>query len=161
MGDDKETDNAGVILLPPYLFGLVFAAAIALEFIGMARFLGPLSFAGWQFWLGAVLCVLAGGLASWGILSFTRAGTNIPPDEPALVVVTDGPYRFTRNPMYLGILGLLLGLGLVFRLEWAIILWPVLALLLHFGVVLREESYMTKKFGKPYEALLEKTRRWI
>lgn len=158
---EKSTDNAGVILLPPYLFGWVFAAAVALEFIGLFRFLGPLSLSGWQLWLGFCICAAATTLALWGIVVFLRAGTNIPPDEPALAVVTGGPYRFTRNPMYIGILGLLLGLGLMLRLEWAIILWPVLALVLHYGVVLREERYMTNKFGAPYEALLSRTRRWI
>lgn len=161
MAEEKSTDTAGVILLPPYLFGLVFAAAVALEFIGLFRFLGPISLSGWQLWSGLGICCLAATLALWGILAFVRAGTNIPPDEPALAVVTTGPYRFTRNPMYLGILGLLFGLGLMLRLEWAIILWPVLAMLLHYGVVLREERYMTDKFGAPYEALLSRTRRWI
>lgn len=157
----KSNDTAGVIMLPPYLFGLVFSAAVALDFTGLLRFLGGLSISGWAFWLGVGFCIAAGALASWGILTFRRAGTNIPPDEPALVVVTGGPYRFTRNPMYLGILGLLFGLALIFRLEWALVLWPVLALLLHFGVVKREERYMAAKFGAPYESLLKKTRRWV
>lgn len=161
MAKEQADDNAGVIMLPPYLFGLVFSAAVALEFIGLVRFLGPISASGWQFWLGLCLCGLATMLALWGVITFSRAGTNIPPDEPALKVVTGGPYRFTRNPMYLGILGLLFGLGLIFRLEWAVILWPVLAMLLHYGVVVREERYMTDKFGTPYEALLASTRRWI
>ncbi len=63
--------------------------------------------------------------------------------------------------MYLGMVLMTLGIGLVASLDWAVILAPLLWALLHFGVVLREETYLRAKFGAPYEAWLARTRRWI
>lgn len=110
---------------------------------------------------GAILFCLAGFLGISGIVAFRRAGTNIEPHKPALVLVRDGPYRFTRNPMYLGLITLHLSIVLLASLDWGVILLPAFALTLHFGVVLREEKYLTEKFGEPYSDFLAKTRRWI
>jgi protein-S-isoprenylcysteine O-methyltransferase Ste14 len=140
---------------------LVLGVAIVLEFSLPMQFLQPYRAQGWQFWLGLCLAVAALGIAGWGAWTFMLAGTNIPPDKPALKIVTHGPYRVTRNPMYVGFLLLLAAIGLIFALEWALLLWPVLALTLHYGVILREERYLTKKFGAPYETYLEATRRYF
>lgn len=158
---ENQKDIAGVILLPPYIFLIALGAAIALQLALPLNFLHPFRTFGWQFWLGVAVSVLAIVIATWGIVEFLRHGTNVPPDKPALHLVTSGPYRFTRNPMYLGILLLLPGFALICSVEWAILVWPFLALALHYGVVKREESYMEAKFGAPYTAFLRKTRRWL
>ncbi len=157
-GDEK--DNPGVILLPPYIFLIVLGAGLALEWALPVAVLAP-PFSGAQFVAGLALFALGGGFGLWGVLTFLREGTNIPPDEPALKVVTSGPYRFTRNPMYLGMLIMLLGLALIFSLEWYLLLWLPFFATLHNGVVIREEAYMEKKFGQEYSDLLKRTRRWI
>jgi protein-S-isoprenylcysteine O-methyltransferase Ste14 len=95
------------------------------------------------------------------LLAMRAAGTNVDPGKPALVIVRRGPYRFTRNPMYLGLCFLQTSLGF-FLHDWITLLFVVpLILTLHFGVILREEEYLTAKFGESYLALKREVRRWI
>ncbi len=106
-----------------------------------------------------VLGFVATGL--WGALQFRRAHTNIDPRHPALVLVETGPYRFTRNPMYLGFLLLFAGIGLLASLDWSLPLLPLLWLALDRLIVVREEAYLSRKFGAPYDAFRSRTRRWL
>ena len=92
---------------------------------------------------------------------FKRAGTHVEPHKPSLVLVEGGPYRLTRNPMYLGLILVLVGCGFVASLDWALPLVIPFGLVLHHGVVLREERYLGAKFGAPYRAYLDSTRRWL
>jgi len=89
------------------------------------------------------------------------AGTNVRPDRPALTVVRSGPYRFARNPMYLSLCLLQLAIGF-FLDGWVQLLFAgVLALVLHFGVILREESYLQRKFSEQYLSFKRQVRRWL
>ena len=89
------------------------------------------------------------------------AGTNIDPAKPALAIVRGGPYRFTRNPMYLALCLLQIALGF-FLNDWITLLFVIpLFFVLHYGVVLREERYLTAKFGEPYLQLKREVRRWL
>jgi len=111
--------------------------------------------------LGVVLTVVSASLAIWAGRIMKAAGTNVRPDRPALTIVRDGPYRFTRNPMYLSLCLLQLGLGFVLN-GWMPLLSAVpLMLILHFGVILREETYLEAKFGEQYLAFKREVRRWI
>ncbi len=90
-----------------------------------------------------------------------RAGTNVRPDQPTLALVFDGPFRFTRNPLYLAATGLYLGIALLVDALWPLLLLvPVLAVL-RWGVVAREERYLEAKFGEPYRAYKARVRRWL
>ncbi|WP_299426261.1 isoprenylcysteine carboxylmethyltransferase family protein [uncultured Shimia sp.] len=110
---------------------------------------------------GAALLGAAGWLAMSGTRAFEKAGTNVDPKQPTLKLVRSGPYRFTRNPMYLGMVVLQLGLALTFSLDWAVLGAAVVFMLLHFGVVLPEEIYLTDLFGAEYQTFLTQTRRWL
>lgn len=156
-----DTDRGpGLPVPPPVLLLLALVAAIALDWAPL-HFLAPP--------VGFNLQVIAGVLLTAGSLwltitaarLFEREGTNVLPTRPALKVVTSGPYRFTRNPMYLGMVLFLLGISLVFSLEWGIILTPVLWFAYDRIIVAREETYLTAKFGADYRALLSRTRRWL
>ncbi|HZP60990.1 MAG TPA: isoprenylcysteine carboxylmethyltransferase family protein, partial [Opitutaceae bacterium] len=110
---------------------------------------------------GILLATGAAALAIWAARMMRAAGTNIRPDLPALTVVRAGPYRFTRNPMYLALCVLQLALGFALN-DWSVLLAVIpLALILHFGVVRREERYLEAKFGEQYLALKRKVRRWL
>ena len=110
---------------------------------------------------GIVLVILAPTLALSALRTMKAAGTNVHPSEPALTIVRGGPFRFTRNPMYLALCLLQLALGF-FLNDWITLLFVVpLALILHYGVVLREERYLTAKFGEPYLQYKREVRRWI
>ena len=100
-------------------------------------------------------------MALSALRTFKAAGTNVHPSEPALTIVRGGPYRFSRNPMYLALCLVQAGIGFLLN-DWITLLFVVpLALVLHFGVILPEERYLEAKFGEQYLALRRKVRRWI
>lgn len=157
---NRNPDAPEILFYPPYLSLLAPALAIVLEWLAPPGFL-PGRFSASAAVAGTVLLILAGWLALAANRCFERARTNADPRRPALAVVRGGPYRFTRNPMYLGMILLQFGLALAFSLDWAIPLGLLLWAALHWGVVLREEAYLTEKFGDDYRALLTSTRRWF
>ncbi len=155
-----EVDNPQLPVLPPMLLLAALIAAIVLDWIPL-HFLAPPVGLNVQV-IAGLLIEGAGIWLAWSARAlFEREGTNVVPTRPALKIVTAGPYRFTRNPMYLGIVLMLLGVSLVFSLEWGVILTPVLWLTLDRMIVPREEAYLTAKFGDEYRALLTQTRRWL
>lgn len=152
-------DAPDIKLYPPYLAIIAPLAAVILDWVlplGWA-FAGPY----WQLALGFLLGLVALWLAVAGTRAFKAAGTNIDPKQEALVLVDSGPYRITRNPMYLGMITLQLALAFLFSLEWSLLAAVVLWAALNWGVVVHEEAYLKRKFGAPYESFLEKTRRWL
>ena len=153
-------DKPDIVLKPP----LAALGALAICIVGQALLpaswlnIVPPDIAAF---LGPFFLVIGFGIAGTAILAFRRAQTNIEPSKPALAVVHSGPYRFTRNPMYIGLLSVHLGLGIILSLDWALVVTIALWVFLHFGVVLREETYLSNKFGPEYHALLRSTRRWF
>ena len=156
--DSKDTtDRPNVIALPPLIFLGCSVAGSTLHFLCPIRIMSHSV----SLTLGVVLALISGSLATWARQVMKAAGTNIRPDRPALAIVRTGPFRFTRNPMYLSLCLLQLALGFILN-DWFPLLFAVpLALILHFGVILREEHYLEAKFGEPYLALKREVRRWI
>lgn len=150
----------GLPIPPPLLLLAALVAAIVLDWIPLQFLAPPVGF-NLQVIIGVLLIAGSFWLLGSAMLMFQREGTNVLPTLPALKVVTGGPYRFTRNPMYLGMVLFLLGTSLVFSLEWGIILTPILWLAFDRLIVAREEAYLTGKFGPDYRALLSRTRRWL
>src|SRR3974390_2058075 len=127
----EECDSPGVITFPPLLFLAAVVSGLALHFVVSDR-IGHRSIC---IPAGIVLASVSGAIAAWARATMRRAGTNVRPDRPALAIVRDGPYRYTRNPMYLSLCTLQVSLGLLVG-GWTIIACIVpLALLLHFGVI--------------------------
>lgn len=152
-------DRPDILVFPPLAFLVAVLASVALGWLVPLGVLAPA--ATWLVVLGALLLSAGCVLGITGVAAFRRAGTNVNPHQPALRVVETGPYRLSRNPMYLGMVLIVAGLGLVASLDWALILAPMLWAVLHVGVVLREEAYLAAKFGDPYRAYLARTRRWL
>lgn len=161
MVNQDTTDHPDVIMLPPFIVLIVLAIAIALEWIIGLTFLPPISWSSWSVYAGVLVVACGVALMVWAVRAFAAVGTNLSPHEPTLNLTTAGPYRLTRNPMYIGFMLLLAGVSLVFSLEWGLIMVPVLALVLHYGVVLREEKYLIAKFGQAYTDFTSRTRRWV
>jgi len=111
--------------------------------------------------IGIVLFIIAPLLAIPAIWRMKAAGTNVHPSEPTTTIVRGGPYRFTRNPMYLALTLLQIGVAFVLNDAITFLFAAALALTLHFGVILREERYLEAKFGEEYLALKRSVRRWI
>ena len=155
-----ESDRPDILVFPPLAMLVALVAAVVLEWLWPLHLLPP-PFPFRTTAPGIVLILAALALGISGLLTFRRSGTNVDPRRPALRVIETGPYRFTRNPMYLGMVGIQFGLALTFSLDWALFGAVLLGLVLHFGVVLREEAYMTAKFGAAYTEFRARTRRWL
>lgn len=150
-------DSAGVSLPPP----LVFLGAM---FIGLIlQFIWSVSFLPWQLGMICGGIFLVAGLLFIGsaALLFMRAGTAMPPWQTATTVVTAGPYRFTRNPMYLGMALVHAGIGLWFASLWILLMLAPALWWIQTRVIAREEAYMAEKFGKPFRDYCSQVRRWL
>jgi protein-S-isoprenylcysteine O-methyltransferase Ste14 len=157
--DATSSDNPGVIAFPPLIWAVGAAISALLHFFVIRV---PIM-SNYRVCLvcGILLVILAPALAISAAVTFKKAGTNVHPEEPALTIARGGPYRFTRNPMYLALCLLQVALGFLLN-DWITLLFVVpLALILHYGVVLREEKYLTAKFGEPYLELKRSVRRWF
>ncbi len=153
-----DNDNPGVIAFPPLIW-LIGAVASTLVHFLVAR----ISIMNYNVSLvcGIALATMAPSLAISALIVMKKGGTNVNPSKPALAIVRGGPFRFTRNPMYLALCLLQVALGF-FLNDWITLIFVVpLALILHYGVVLREERYLVAKFGEPYLELKREVRRWI
>ena len=111
-----SADNPGVVVLPPLLYGSALVVVLAL------RWFWPMPIFGHAvaLWSGLALIVFAVAIAIWGRRTMHAAGTNISPLRPTTAVVTTGPFRFSRNPLYLALTILYLGLTLAFNTWWGI-----------------------------------------
>lgn len=109
-------------------------------------------------WLLIAACV---ALMSSSIRSFWRRHTSVIPIRPATVLVMEGPYRYTRNPMYLGLAMLTVAFGLLLNSWWPMLLLiPALLTVQHF-VIVSEEQYLHRRFGTDYDAYTRRVRRWL
>jgi protein-S-isoprenylcysteine O-methyltransferase Ste14 len=157
---ETSSDNPAVIAFPPLIWavGAVISALIHFFVVRIPMSILPRTI---SLAIGIIAVIIAPALAISAVVTFKKAGTNVNPYEPALTIARGGPYRFTRNPMYLALCLLQVALGF-FLNDWITLLFVVpLFLILHFGVVLREERYLTAKFGEPYLELKRTVRRWI
>lgn len=113
-------------------------------------------------WIAGAACVLLPFLLGFAALgAMRRAGTSVNPYRPTTAVLTGGPFRLTRNPMYLAMAIQYVGLALLFNALWAIALLPVALVVVHFTVIQREERYLEQKFGEQYRNYKARVRRWL
>ena len=115
----------------------------------------------WSRWLGWALCVTPLLLAFSAARTFRRHHTVVNPLGAVTTIVASGPFRHTRNPMYLSLLLLYVGGTLAFRLPWAGVLFVPVFLALHFGVIIPEEKYLEGAFGEAYRLYRQRVRRWF
>jgi protein-S-isoprenylcysteine O-methyltransferase Ste14 len=157
--DLAATDSPKVLLFPPLIPLAMLAVGAALQWL--VPFDWPAPHAPWQIAVGLVLAF--GGLAVLllGVHALRRRGTNVRPTQPTLAIATDGIFAWTRNPIYVGGIALSAGIALALGLIWALLLHPFGILLLHRGVVLREERYLERKFGDAYRSYQATVRRYL
>lgn len=155
-----EPDHPPVVVRPPILFGGMLVLALILEgLVPVGPGLG--GGAGRAVAVGLSIAVLGGALLALAANRFNQAGTNLPTWEPTLALVENGPYRFSRNPIYIGLLLIYFGLATALTSVWALLFLPALLAVVHYGIVLREESYLTKKFGAAYKSYQARVPRWL
>ena len=112
-------------------------------------------------WVGGAVFAIALALFAWAIATLTRTGSNVPTSMPTTTIVDAGPYRFTRNPIYLGMIVGLIGLAIAFDSLWLLVALMPFALVIRYGVVAREEAYLERKFGDVYRRYRSRVRRWL
>jgi protein-S-isoprenylcysteine O-methyltransferase Ste14 len=110
---------------------------------------------------GAVLLMLGVALVGWSVGWFRRSGQDPRPWMPSPELILRGPYRFSRNPMYVGMTLITIAIGGLLARGWIALLAPVALLVVHRWAVLPEEAYLTAKFGEPYLAYKAKVRRYL
>ena len=155
----SDSDTPGVIAPPPLLFLGALAIGLALDF-GLLRVPTGLPHS-LRLGAGAAFAVLAAALLAAALGRLRRAGTAVEPWRPSTALVTDGVYRLTRNPIYLAMGLLYLGLALALDSVVALVLLPPLLALVQVGVVSREERYLESKFGDDYRRYRASVRRWL
>jgi protein-S-isoprenylcysteine O-methyltransferase Ste14 len=154
---DEKSDRPGVIAPPP----LIFAAGLVTGFLIQRVFPIPLLPGAPAPAMGVSLIGAVIILAAWAFRTMLRAGTHVDPYKPTTRLVSDGPFRFTRNPLYLSLTLIYLGVALLFNALWPILLLPFVLLVLRRGVIDREERYLERKFGEEYIRYKNRVRRWI
>jgi protein-S-isoprenylcysteine O-methyltransferase Ste14 len=152
-------DTANVIVRPPIAWALAVLAGLALNWLMPLPFLPAAVSAGWLG--GAIVFALALALAAWAIATMTRAGSNVPTNMPTTTIVDTGPYRFTRNPIYLGMVLGVIGLAIAFNSLWLLMTLMPFSLVIRYGVITREEAYLERKFGDVYRRYRARVRRWL
>jgi protein-S-isoprenylcysteine O-methyltransferase Ste14 len=151
-------DTANVIVRPPIAWALAVLTGLTLNWLMPSPFFPAAASAGW---FGAIVFVLALALFAWAISTVTRAGSNVPTRLPTTTIVENGPYRFTRNPIYLSMVLGLIGLAVGFDSLWLLVTLVPFALVIRYGVITREEAYLERKFGEIYLAYKSRVRRWL
>lgn len=149
--------SSGIRFPPPFLYVGVFLLGLLLEdLIPVAQLPRTLSRI-----VAAVLLVPGFGLLLWSLGLFLKARTSPLPMRPTTSLVFAGPYRWTRNPMYLAMLLVYSGTALLFDVFWALLLIPAVMALVVRLVIRREEQYLETKFGEEYWQYKGRVRRWI
>jgi protein-S-isoprenylcysteine O-methyltransferase Ste14 len=159
-GQVNGTGTSGVIARPPLLFVGAFLLGLGLEHLLPLAFVVPADAP--VFWtIGACLILIGVALMAAGIRNFVRAATPVPTNQPTRTLVTTGLHGWTRNPIYLGMFLIYVGLGVAAHGTWVLVLTLPLAILIRYGVVAREEVYLERRFGNAYLDYTQRVRRWL
>jgi protein-S-isoprenylcysteine O-methyltransferase Ste14 len=152
----QRRGTAGVIAPPP----VIYLGFLGLGFV-LESLLPGAELPGWAQWIGAVVIVAGVALMISFELAFKRAGTDANPYRPSTALAIDGPYRFSRNPGYLGMAITYIGITLAAEAPWALMMLVPATLVIRYCVIAREERYLERLFGEEYLSYKRTTRRWI
>ncbi len=153
-----EKDHADVLVPPPVALALCVAAGWLANRLWPGPFLpraSPL------YAIGFAVAAIGVAIAVSAVVQFRRARTAVRPDKPSSAILSTGPYRYSRNPIYLGMFVVVAGLAIALDSLWQFAALAVLYAVLRWGVVAREEAYLTRKFGDAYLDYARRVRRWV
>jgi protein-S-isoprenylcysteine O-methyltransferase Ste14 len=157
---DALKDHPNVVVFPPLVPIAILVLSIALQWLAPLHLLAaieptPRIIAGAIVAVAGIVVTVNGGRA------LMRRRTNVNPSLPTLALATDGIFRFTRNPMYVGGMTVLAGIALIAALDWLALLMIPAAFVLHHGIISREEQYLLRKFGDEYRSYRAKAPRYL
>lgn len=152
-----SADRARIVAPPPAIYLGILAIGLALEWFWPTR---PL---GWAVRLGLGLPILLGGVLglAWAVRAAWRARTSVNPYKSTAAIAVDGPFAFSRNPIYLSDVLIYVGLALALNALWSLVLLPLLIWIVQIGVIVREEAYLERRFGEQYLRYKRTVRRWL
>jgi len=151
------SDSPQVIAPLPFIYLGGLALGIVLHWLKPMPFLSQ----NLALPLGITLVVISIMLVITAMRAFVKAKTNIDVRKPTMSIVSTGPYRFSRNPIYLSMTLLTVGIAIWVNILWILLLLVLVLLIMQFGVIAREEAYLTKKFGEEYLRYKSNVRRWL
>ena len=141
---------------PPAIYLIAILVGVALHFVWPIRFVPNLARS-----VGGLIVIFAAALFIWSIRTFSSAGTPVPGNQPTTTIVRVGPYRLSRNPIYLAFSLFQTGIALGVNDAWILItLLPAIAII-SFVVIPREERYLEARFGEEYATCKASVRRWL
>jgi protein-S-isoprenylcysteine O-methyltransferase Ste14 len=155
----SSSDHPNVVIFPPVILAATVALGCVLQWllpIGVLATIGQ----AWRIPTGVAFIFAGILLAATGRRMLVRLGTNVSPLRPTTALATEGVFGWTRNPLYSGGTLVMLGLALVFALDWLVLLIVPSGLMLHVGVVRREERYLEEKFGDQYRLYKQRVPRY-
>jgi len=155
--NDRKSDNAGVITIPPiiYLVGILLGL--------MIHYIYPIGFLSESIstWSGVLLLLMAIPIVLFAVLAFKRAETPIDVNKPTTGIVIYGIYRLSRNPMYVSLAFVYLGIACWVNSLWILMFMVPVLVVVNQGIIKREEQYLVQKFGDEYLRYKSEVRRWI
>jgi protein-S-isoprenylcysteine O-methyltransferase Ste14 len=156
--NDSEPTALHIVAPPPVLYIGVLLIGLALQAVFPFRLFSASSA---HVLFGSLLIALSAAFARWSFLTMRRIGTTANPRKPSEALATDGPFQFSRNPIYVAMTGLYVGASILANAAWPLILLGPLLLLMDWGVIRREERYLSGKFGDAYTDYMARVRRWL
>ena len=154
---NASPDTAQVLVLPPLVYGAAFIIGLLLHLVFPLHILPTTLARG----IGVVCVLVSFPLAIVTLRAFSRAHTPVDPTKSITALVTEGSFRYSRNPIYLALTLLYLGVALLINALWILLLVVPAVLVLRYGVIAREEAYLTRKFGDAYRQYTAQVRRWL
>ena len=157
MQTNDAADNAGVIAFPPFILAATLLLGWLLNWLWPIDILPGSSLA----WPGTLLIVVSIAIGLTAVRAMFKMNTSLDVRKAATSIVSSGPFALTRNPMYLSMVLLCVGIALFFNWFWLLLLVIPLEVILQKGVIEREERYLERKFGDEYKRYRTKVRRWL
>src|SRR5215813_13183005 len=151
------SDTAHVLILPPLLYGAAFVIGLLVHLVFPIYILPTTLARG----IGVVCVLVSLPLAPATFRVLSRAHTPVDPLKPTTALVTEGPFRYSRNPIYVALTLLYVGVALLVNVWWILLLVVPVLLVIRYGVIAREEVYLTRKFGEAYRQYTAQVRRWL
>jgi len=155
-----DTAVARVIARPPFLYLTCLLLGLFLDRLLLLPLILPeVALIRWA--VGGGLILIGVAIVTAGVRNFSRAATPVPSNQPVRALVTTGIHGWSRNPIYVGMFLLYVGIGLAASSPWVLILALPLAITLRYRVVAREEAYLERRFGDTYRDYKARVRRWL
>ena len=154
---DGSEDTVAFRLWPPVAIGVPLLVGWLVTLVSG----DPVDIGEWRVPLGWALVLFFVGWNGWSLWLFGRHQTGLLPGQATNAMIEEGPYRLSRNPLYVGLLALYLGLALLARTFWGLVLLPVAVLLVLRGAIVPEERFLHERFGATYDDYRRRVRRWL